>query len=114
MALVQKTLYMAVNKGYLITLPLSASNVKVTSTVACEVTVYPPTLAGGTAPIAPVATQLPAADGVITDFYRLAANGSETFGYEFPKGGNAEYGDAIGYVAVWCEAAAGTLTIKAH
>lgn len=108
MALAQKTLYMAANTGYVVDLGRVFSAVEITATQVCAVKV------SATALDTPGTTQIPAADGVTTDFCRLAQNVKESFGFEFPKGGNAELGDAIRYIAVRNEGAAGLLVIKAH
>lgn len=115
MAIVTKTIYMAANTGYLLDLGAGFSSAKITTATACELAVFPPVgTRGSSLPVAPVATQLPAVAGVITDYWRSLAAGTETFGYEFPAGGNAEYGDPIQYVGIWNEGTAGVLTVKAH
>lgn len=108
MALKQVTFAMDTNSGYVIDLGGAYSSVNITSTVLCAVKVSPTELT------APVATQIPSAAGTSTDFYRIAANGSQTFSYEFPKGGNQDNGDVIRYIAVRSEGSAGLLIINAH
>lgn len=120
---IYKTLNMAANTGYTMSLVPAGSNdsvnapteLQVTATVACWIKALPFSVYNVTAPSAPGATPAPGL-GVVADWYHMAAGQTIVLGIK--RGSNSvdimkinmEY---FQFIQVWNEAAAGELKVVA-